>query len=225
MSQTEILTSRRDPDSMTRAECLAEVRVLKKTEPEGWKARARKLITRVADIDGIATTRFGTEPAGPRVSEVTDPGPGDDPLAARIRAVMDREKIRPDSPDAEKARKANSMESVPMPGKSARGEDGHIEATVDFDLDAVHIGPGPSEKERKVTESERKLIELEVLARTLGFIEADGGNDAEIVRRVRIVSHYVRPMGTQAELAVKMRLSQPAVSTALMRFKRELARN
>jgi hypothetical protein len=194
---------------MTQAECLEEIHQLKIAQPDGWRARATRLVRRLGEIQGVIDG-FGSAASDPRSSELPDPGPGDDPLAARIRAVMDRES------------KAKGP-AVPLPGRSAwNGDSGCIEPTVDFDYDNVRIGSEPTEAERKIEQSEEKSAMLEALSRVLAFVQLGARNDAEIARRVRIVGHYVRPLGTQQELAERLGVTRQAVSASLDRLKREL---
>lgn len=98
----------------------------------------------------------------------------------------------------------------------------HDEPGVDFNYDAIDDVSG-AEQARKDRESEVRCASLETLCRMLAFIETGSKSDQDVARRVHIVSHFLRPIGTQSELAKRIGVSQQTISAELVRFSQELA--
>jgi hypothetical protein len=215
--------SKRDPDKMNREQCLAEINFLKKSQLPGWRIRARKLITRLAELTGVPGCRFGAGPAESRSAPVLEQGPGDDPgddrLAERVRAVMDGD------------RKSNTSQNCGGNSKSAEqrllqgaaGVDwdggGHSVPVVDFDFGAVRDGSNPTELERQAAKrAEIERAVHEATCRIVFWFNDSTHTEEQALRKVRIASHYIRPSKSQADLARELGISEGRVSQILKDF-------
>jgi hypothetical protein len=211
---------------MSKMECQAEIRALKESHPLGWRPRFRQLINRIDELDQVLRP-LSVGRMECRSIVIADQGPGDDPagdpLAERVRAVIDCSTKTDTTPNC--GGKSKATYGKPLQGHAGIDFDGggHLTPTVDFAFDEIRDDDGTTELERKVRASEARSAQLETLSRAIQFIEHDVKDDGDIVRRVRLVSHYVRPRRTQAELGKLLGISQSSVASALGRLEREIA--
>lgn len=218
--KTDFQISRRDPEGMDKGACLDEIHELKDRQPPGWRARAHRLVTRLASLEGVPGAGFGAPPSEGRVAETADPGAGDDPLAARVRAVEDadrKSKIGPACGGTSRAADAH-----PLAGEAAWTDDGHLTPIAQPAECYFPDEPRPTPTEDDRIRDAQKMAMVHLLF----WLTFDGKDrlaiPGNVFIRARIAENYLDPRKSQNRLADELAVSRGAMSGMVNDFEAKI---